>query len=69
MCTGHASGGNPLAIAHGAAGLDDGRMQPIAREFNLSETVFVTRFDAGRAEIRVAFGGVVVPVGEGWLPG
>lgn len=33
--------GNPLAIVHDADGLDDTRMQAIAREFNLSETVFV----------------------------
>lgn len=51
--TDRAFGGNPLAIVHGAAGLDDARMQSIAREFNLSETVFVTRFDAGRAEAEV----------------
>lgn len=34
--------GNPLAVVHDAGGLDDERMQAIAREFNLSETVFVT---------------------------
>lgn len=33
--------GNPLAIVHDAEGLDDLAMQRIAREFNLSETVFV----------------------------
>lgn len=33
--------GNPLAVVTEAAGLDDARMQAIAREFNLSETVFV----------------------------
>ena len=33
--------GNPLAVVIDAAGLDDARMQAIAREFNLSETVFV----------------------------
>jgi trans-2,3-dihydro-3-hydroxyanthranilate isomerase len=33
--------GNPLAIVHEAEGLDDEAMQRIAREFNLSETVFV----------------------------
>jgi trans-2,3-dihydro-3-hydroxyanthranilate isomerase len=33
--------GNPLAIVHDADGLDDTAMQRIAREFNLSETVFV----------------------------
>ncbi|WP_421089346.1 PhzF family phenazine biosynthesis protein [Pseudochrobactrum sp. MP213Fo] len=33
--------GNPLAIVHDSEGLDDATMQAIAREFNLSETVFV----------------------------
>jgi trans-2,3-dihydro-3-hydroxyanthranilate isomerase len=34
-------GGNPLAVVTDADGLDAARMQEIAREFNLSETVFV----------------------------
>jgi trans-2,3-dihydro-3-hydroxyanthranilate isomerase len=34
-------GGNPLAVLPDARGLDAGQMQRIAREFNLSETVFV----------------------------
>lgn len=33
--------GNPLAVVMDAEGLDAARMQAIAREFNLSETVFV----------------------------
>lgn len=33
--------GNPLAIVHDAEGLDDATMLAIAREFNLSETVFM----------------------------
>lgn len=33
--------GNPLAVVLDCQGLDDGGMQAIAREFNLSETVFV----------------------------
>ncbi len=36
-------GGNPLAVVLDADGLDTDRMQTIAREFNLSETVFVLR--------------------------
>lgn len=36
-------GGNPLAVVHEADALDTERMQVIAREFNLSETVFVLR--------------------------
>jgi trans-2,3-dihydro-3-hydroxyanthranilate isomerase len=34
-------GGNPLAVVLGADDLSDEQMQRIAREFNLSETVFV----------------------------
>lgn len=33
--------GNPLAVVLDAAGLESARMQAIAREFNLSETVFI----------------------------
>ncbi len=33
--------GNPLAVVSDAEGLDTAQMQAIAREFNLSETVFV----------------------------
>ncbi len=36
-------GGNPLAVVLGADALDVGSMQTIAREFNLSETVFVQK--------------------------
>ena len=36
-------GGNPLAVVLGADDLSDRDMQAIAREFNLSETVFVCR--------------------------
>jgi trans-2,3-dihydro-3-hydroxyanthranilate isomerase len=39
--TGETLSGNPLAVVFDAEGLSDGRMQAIAREFNLSETVFV----------------------------
>lgn len=34
--------GNPLAVVLGAADLTDRQMQSVAREFNLSETVFVS---------------------------
>lgn len=34
--------GNPLAVVLDCEGLDDASMQAIAREFNLSETVFVS---------------------------
>lgn len=40
--TGEALGGNPLAVVLDANGLDTVRMQQIAGEFNLSETVFVS---------------------------
>lgn len=33
-------GGNPLAVFPAATGLSDDDMQRIARQFNLSETVF-----------------------------
>ncbi len=36
-------GGNPLAVLPNAEGLSSGQMQKLAREFNLSETVFVLR--------------------------
>ena len=39
--TSTALAGNPLAVVLEADGLDAARMQQIAREFNLSETVFV----------------------------
>lgn len=47
--------GNPLAIVLDAQGLDDAAMQAIAREFNLSETVFVApaRNPAHAAAIRI----------------
>ena len=41
--TGTALAGNPLAVVFDADHLSDGQMQAIAREFNLSETVFVLR--------------------------
>ena len=46
-------GGNPLAIVHGADALDGAAMQTIAREFNLSETVFVVTADAASATARI----------------
>src|SRR5262245_53366053 len=46
-------GGNPLAVVLDADGLDGRRMQKIAREFNLSETVFVLKPTAAAATARV----------------
>jgi trans-2,3-dihydro-3-hydroxyanthranilate isomerase len=48
-------GGNPLAVVLDADGLDGERMQKIAREFNLSETVFVLKPEhvAHTARVRI----------------
>jgi trans-2,3-dihydro-3-hydroxyanthranilate isomerase len=46
--------GNPLAVVTDARGLPPQRMQQIAREFNLSETVFVLPAeDDGDARVRI----------------
>lgn len=47
--------GNPLAVVLGGDGLDTARMQAIAREFNLSETVFVApaRTPGALASLRI----------------
>src|SRR5688572_13056050 len=47
--------GNPLAVVLEPQGLDTAAMQTIAREFNLSETVFVFPPDASssRARLRI----------------
>jgi len=46
-------GGNPLAVVLGADALSGGRMQRIAREFNLSETVFLLPPSNSEAAFRV----------------
>ena len=49
-------GGNPLAVVLDADGLDTARMQSIAAEFNLSETVFVqapVRPGVARRKLRI----------------
>jgi trans-2,3-dihydro-3-hydroxyanthranilate isomerase len=48
-------GGNPLAVVLGGDALDAARMQTVAREFNLSETVFVLapREPAHTARVRI----------------
>ncbi|MEK7268329.1 MAG: PhzF family phenazine biosynthesis protein [Nitrospirota bacterium] len=48
-------GGNPVAVVLGAAGLGDDELQQIAREINLSETVFVLppTDPAAAAKIRI----------------
>lgn len=54
-------GGNPLAVVLDADGLSDAQMLNIAREFNLSETIFVCRpkDKANSASVRIFF-----PTGE-----
>ena len=55
--------GNPLAVVFDADGLDDGAMQRIAGEFNLSETVFVKTPDnpAHTARLRIFTPGRELP--------
>jgi trans-2,3-dihydro-3-hydroxyanthranilate isomerase len=55
--------GNPLAVVHDADALDTAQMQRIAREFNLSETVFVlaSQKPAHTARIRIFTPGGEVP--------
>jgi len=45
--------GNPLAVVFDAEGLEAGRMQAIAAEFNLSETVFLAAPEAKTHSARV----------------
>jgi trans-2,3-dihydro-3-hydroxyanthranilate isomerase len=55
--------GNPLAVIFDAAGLDGTTMQTIAREFNLSETTFVSALDdpARTANVRIFTPGNEMP--------
>lgn len=46
-------GGNPLALVFGADGLEADSLQAIAREFNLSETVFVLPPEREPADVRL----------------
>ncbi|MBN8892851.1 MAG: hypothetical protein ABS99_10660 [Acetobacteraceae bacterium SCN 69-10] len=60
--TSRAYGGNPLAVLPDAAGLDGVQMQAITREFNLSETTFVTPGSAaGRFAVRIFTPGGELP--------
>ena len=61
--TDRALAGNPLAVVLDAEGLDTTAMQAIAREFNLSETVFVMAPDRpeNRARIRIFTPGLEMP--------
>ncbi|SDW19949.1 PhzF family phenazine biosynthesis protein [Roseicitreum antarcticum] len=55
--------GNPLAIVPQAEGLTTSQMQTIARELNLSETIFVMRPDnaANKAKVRIFFPKAEIP--------
>ncbi|KAF0184611.1 MAG: PhzF family phenazine biosynthesis protein [Alphaproteobacteria bacterium] len=55
--------GNPLAVVSDAEGLDNARMQAIAKEFNLSETVFILPPDDPhrRAKLRIFTPGSELP--------
>ncbi|HEX3686561.1 MAG TPA: PhzF family phenazine biosynthesis protein [Gaiellaceae bacterium] len=54
--------GNPLAVFTDGRGLDDDEMQRLARELNLSETVFVLPPEAGgHARIRIFTPAVELP--------
>jgi trans-2,3-dihydro-3-hydroxyanthranilate isomerase len=55
--------GNPLAVVHDADGLSGDAMQTIAREFNLSETVFVMKAErpGHTAKIRIFTPGQELP--------
>lgn len=46
-------GGNPLAVVLAADGLNTRQMQTMAREFNLSETVFVQAANHAQAQFKV----------------
>lgn len=61
--TDRAFSGNPLAVVLGADGLSDGQMRAIAREFNLSETIFVQTPDnpAHAAKVRIWFPTAEIP--------
>ena len=61
--TGTRFGGNPLAVVLNADELTDTQMQTIAREFNLSETVFVQTSDrpAHTAKVRIFTPAVELP--------
>ncbi|WP_236545105.1 PhzF family phenazine biosynthesis protein [Tropicimonas marinistellae] len=55
--------GNPLAVVLGADDLDTAQMQTIAREFNLSETIFVMqpRDPENAARVRIFFPTAEIP--------
>jgi len=46
-------GGNPLAVFEDARGIDEGAMQALALQFNLSETTFILPSDKATARVRI----------------
>ncbi|MGK2965248.1 MAG: PhzF family phenazine biosynthesis protein, partial [Tepidiformaceae bacterium] len=54
--------GNSCAVITRAEGLDDPRMQAIAREMNLSETAFVTPSDVATFRVRFFTPGKEIPL-------
>jgi trans-2,3-dihydro-3-hydroxyanthranilate isomerase len=56
-------GGNPLGVVPDASGLDDGTMQAVARELNLSETVFLLppETEGGTRRVRIFTPATEVP--------
>jgi trans-2,3-dihydro-3-hydroxyanthranilate isomerase len=61
--TGRRFAGNPLAVVLDAEGITDAGMQAVAREFNLSETVFVLPPADGthRARLRIFTPAIEIP--------
>ena len=51
--TDRALAGNPLAVFPDADGLDDATLQAVAREMNLSESVFVTGREGDGHRVRI----------------
>ena len=45
--------GNPLCVFEDGRGLDDGAMQALARQFNLSETTFILPSERASARVRI----------------
>jgi len=45
--------GNPLAVIEDGRGLDDARMQSLARQFNLSETTYILPSEHASARVRI----------------
>ncbi|MBA2322965.1 MAG: PhzF family phenazine biosynthesis protein [Pseudonocardiales bacterium] len=57
--------GNPLAVVHGAGSLSTGQLQTLAREFNLSETVFPLAASQPGADYRARIFSAEVEIAQG----